>query len=364
MRNSTTRPFGSHLLSPRRRCAASSSDSRHTRPGTRDLRADTLPEHPQSTRRFTAHPWGVSAQLWARDDHHVLLASGRSHRPRRRSKVSSITRVSGISAPGPAVDLIVAPLTRHRSPSCANRYTAVGRHCYQLHPEPRLDAHPIWHLATDEPTPNIRCSPESSPRSPTSTAPCNTNPCGAGSAGPHPNRPTPTPGGTPTSPADRLAAPSRGHHTVPAFAPSRTTQHTARTDWSIPMAEYTEFWEQWVGSTARPSQNTAAPAPGSPNATDATGSPAPTNLNEQEGHHRDPDNAPAESCRRAATTAAHTGSAAPPKAASCSSTTSSGAAGSLPPRPPPRWPTVTEHRGPATSSPGVAGPLFLPARLF
>ena len=149
---STTQSDHTYALAERLRGIA--SDSLYTfEPGIRELRVATLPEDTQLIGRFTTHTWGISAQLWARDEQGALQA-GAEASAGPIDKVSSIhARITHFrSGPllwtraGTPVSLAVTNPTGADSPT----YTAVGRHCYQLHPEPRIDAHPIWHLTTDD----------------------------------------------------------------------------------------------------------------------------------------------------------------------------------------------------------------------
>ena len=127
-------------------------DSLYTfEPGVRDLTIAAFPEHLNLIGRFTHHSWGVSAQIWARDKHGTLQASAEasagpldevsSIRPRIKHFRSGALLWTHIATP-----VSLAPI----DPLPGSAYTAIGRHCYRLHPEPRIDAHPIWHLSTDD----------------------------------------------------------------------------------------------------------------------------------------------------------------------------------------------------------------------
>ena len=131
------------------RLRAIAADSLHTfQPGRRALTVEDLPEEIFVTARFATHPWGISGQLWARNSAAVLLASAEATAP--DAQPSSITsRIRHFRSGNLLWTSTVASLPVTVT-TCANCYTAVGRHCYQLHAQPRLDAHPIWHLTTDE----------------------------------------------------------------------------------------------------------------------------------------------------------------------------------------------------------------------
>ena len=137
-----------HTYNLATRLRAIACDSLHTfQPGRRALTVEDLPDI-FVTARFATHPWGISGQLWARNSAAVLLASAEATAPRRGGRLDHVA-YPAFPVREPAVDIHVAslPVTVTR---CADCYTAVGRHCYQLHAQPRVDAHPIWHLSTDD----------------------------------------------------------------------------------------------------------------------------------------------------------------------------------------------------------------------
>jgi len=118
-------------------------------PGLQQLSIDTFPEHLQLLARFT-HNWGVSAQLWARDEQAVLQASaeaGAGH----LDKVSGISsRIKHFRSGALLWTHTGTPVNAAPINTLGATYMAVGRHCYELRPEPRIDAHPIWHLNTGD----------------------------------------------------------------------------------------------------------------------------------------------------------------------------------------------------------------------
>lgn len=141
-----------HTYAIAERLRGIASDSLYTfTPGLQQLRIDTFPEHLQLLARFTTHDWGISAQIWARDEADVLQAGA-------EASAGPLDKVSGINSrikhfrSGPLLwthtgtPVSLAPINILSGAT----YTAVGRHCYQLHPEHRIDAHPIWHLSTDD----------------------------------------------------------------------------------------------------------------------------------------------------------------------------------------------------------------------
>lgn len=150
----TTQSDHTYAIAERLRGIA--SDSLYTfTPGLQQLSIDTFPEDLRLLARFITHDWGISAQIWARDEHGVLQASAEASAG-PLDEVSSIhSRITHFrSGPlrwtrvGPPVSLAAIGALGDRIPT----YTAVGRHCYRLHAQPRidLDAHPVWHLSTDD----------------------------------------------------------------------------------------------------------------------------------------------------------------------------------------------------------------------
>jgi hypothetical protein len=153
-RRATTTPEtqSDHTYAIAERLRGIASDSLYTfQPGIRRLTIPTFPEHLHLVGRFTTHDWGISARLWARDEQEVLQAGA-------EAGAGPLDKVSGISSrikhfrSGPLLwthsgaPVSIAPI----SPLDPTSYTAIGRHCYQLHPEHRIGAHPIWHLSTDD----------------------------------------------------------------------------------------------------------------------------------------------------------------------------------------------------------------------
>ena len=137
-----------HTYNLATRLRAIAGDSLHTfQPGRSTLTAEDLPDI-FVTARFATHPWGISAQLWARNSAAALLASAEATAPRRGARLDHLA-YPAFPLREPAVDSHIGVAARHRT-TCADCYTAVGRHCYQLHAQPRVDAHPIWHLSTDD----------------------------------------------------------------------------------------------------------------------------------------------------------------------------------------------------------------------
>jgi hypothetical protein len=126
-------------------------DSLYTfEPGVRDLSVATFPEHLTLIGRFTQHSWGVSAQVWARGGHGTLQA-GAEASAGPLAEVSSIrSRIKHFRSGALLWTHIARPVLAPIDPFPGSAYTAIGRHCYRLHPEPRIDAHPIWHLSTDD----------------------------------------------------------------------------------------------------------------------------------------------------------------------------------------------------------------------
>lgn len=146
----TAATHSDHTYAIAERIRGIASDSLYTfTPGLEKLSIDTFPEHLHLLARSASHDWGISAQIWARDDQGVLQASAEATAG-PLEKVSSITsRIRHFRSGNLLWTATVATLPVTITTS-ANRYTAVGRHCYQLHAQHRLDAHPIWHLSTDD----------------------------------------------------------------------------------------------------------------------------------------------------------------------------------------------------------------------
>jgi hypothetical protein len=65
-----------HTYAIAERLSGIASDSLYTfTPGLQQLSIDTFPEDLRLLARFITHDWGISAQIWARDEHGVLQAS-------------------------------------------------------------------------------------------------------------------------------------------------------------------------------------------------------------------------------------------------------------------------------------------------
>jgi hypothetical protein len=65
-----------HTYAIAERLSGITTDSLYTfQPGARELTIATFPEHLHLIGRFTQHSWGVSAQIWARDNDGTLQAS-------------------------------------------------------------------------------------------------------------------------------------------------------------------------------------------------------------------------------------------------------------------------------------------------
>lgn len=131
------------------RLRAIAGDSLHSfQPGRANLTAEDLPDI-FVTARFAIQPWGNSAQLWARNTVGDLLASAEATAAPLKQAASTNSRIRHFRSGNLlwTATWAALPVT---ATSCADCYTAVGRHCYQLHAQPRPDAHPIWHLSTDD----------------------------------------------------------------------------------------------------------------------------------------------------------------------------------------------------------------------
>ena len=137
-----------HTYNLATRLRAIACDSLHTfQPGRCTLTAEDQPDI-IVTARFATHPWGISGQLWARNSAAVLLASAEATAP-DEAPGSITSRIRHFRSGNLLWTSTVASLPVTVT-TCADCYTAVGRHCYQLHAQPRVDAHPIWHLSTDD----------------------------------------------------------------------------------------------------------------------------------------------------------------------------------------------------------------------
>jgi len=119
------------------------------------------------------------------------------------------------------------------------------------------------------------------------------------------------------------------------------------------MTEYNEFWEQWMGSTARPVERIKYRA----RVTKRDGRKWITYRDELNGRNvivEMPDNAPTKHCDHGrATTTARTGLAGRPKAASCSSSACPGSSGGA------DAPATTTHTGPAACSDPAQRPVWI-----
>ena len=128
---------------------AIAGDSLHTfQPGRSTLIAEDLPDI-FVTARFATHPWGISVQLWARNSAAALLASAEATVSPTDEAASIMSRIRHFRS-GNLLWIATSASLPVTAATCADCYTAVGRHCYQLHAQPRVDAHPIWHLSTDD----------------------------------------------------------------------------------------------------------------------------------------------------------------------------------------------------------------------
>jgi hypothetical protein len=138
-----------HTYNLATRLRAIASDSLYSfQPGRSTLTAEDLPDV-FVTARFATHSWGISAQLWARNTVADLLASAEATAGPRDVAATILSRIRHFRSGNLLWTATSAPLPVTASTS-AECYTAVGRHCYQIHAQPRIDAHPIWHLATDD----------------------------------------------------------------------------------------------------------------------------------------------------------------------------------------------------------------------
>jgi hypothetical protein len=140
-----------HTYAIAERLRGITTDSLYTfQPGVRDLTIASFPEDLHLIGRFTTHSWGVSAQVWARDKHGTLQA-GAEASAGPLAEVSSISsRIMHFRSGALLWTHIATAVSLAAITIGGTAYTAVGRHCYRLHPEPRIDAHPIWHLSTDD----------------------------------------------------------------------------------------------------------------------------------------------------------------------------------------------------------------------
>lgn len=119
--------------------------------GHQQLDIDTLPEDLSVLARFTAHSWGISAQLWARDEHGTLQAAAESSAGHLDTVSTIRARIKNFRSRALlwthiGTEVSAAPI----SALDGAIYTTVGRHCYQLTAVSRLGAPAIWQLHTDE----------------------------------------------------------------------------------------------------------------------------------------------------------------------------------------------------------------------
>lgn len=120
-------------------------------PGRQQLSIDTLPEHLDVLARFTTHNWGISAQLWARDEHGILQAAAESSAGHLDTVSTIRARIKNFRSGALLWTHIGTPISAAPISALGGAiYTTVGRHCYQLTAVPRLNAHAIWQLHTDE----------------------------------------------------------------------------------------------------------------------------------------------------------------------------------------------------------------------
>ena len=102
-----------HTYNLATRLRAIACDSLHTfQPGRRTLTAEDLPDI-FVTARFATHPWGISAQLWARNSAAALLASAEATAPRRRARLDHLA-YQAFPLREPAVDSHIGVAARHR----------------------------------------------------------------------------------------------------------------------------------------------------------------------------------------------------------------------------------------------------------
>ena len=142
-----------HTYAIAERLRGIAADSLYTfQAGIRELSIDTFPEQLHAVGSFATHDWGISAQVWARDEHGVLQAAGEASAGPLEEAAPIHSRIRHFRS-GPllwthiATPVSIAPISVYGG---GQTYTAVGRHSYRLRPQPRLEAHPIWHLSTDD----------------------------------------------------------------------------------------------------------------------------------------------------------------------------------------------------------------------
>lgn len=120
-------------------------------PGHQQLNIDTLPEDLDVLARFSTHNWGISAQLWARDEHGTLQASAEASAGHLDTVSPISARIKNFRSGALLWTHIGTPISAAPISALGGAiYTTVGRHCYQLTAVPRLGAPAIWQLHTDD----------------------------------------------------------------------------------------------------------------------------------------------------------------------------------------------------------------------
>ena len=143
---------GRHTYRIAQRLAGIAADSLYNfQPGLRTLDLPTFPETLTVTARLSTHPWGISAQAWARDTDGVLHACAEATAGPVDASSAIHTRIRHFRSGSLLWTQLAGPVsTTAINPAHPQVFTSAGRFTYQLQPEHRISGHPIWHLHTDE----------------------------------------------------------------------------------------------------------------------------------------------------------------------------------------------------------------------
>jgi hypothetical protein len=119
------------------------------RPGTGPLTVAPLSGELEVTARFIEHTWGLSAQLWARDEHARIHAAAEASviDPRGGSSIQS--RIKQFRTGELLWTHIAIPVNREPITTGPNAYiAAAGDYVYQLHQEYDTKFRPVWLLTS------------------------------------------------------------------------------------------------------------------------------------------------------------------------------------------------------------------------
>jgi hypothetical protein len=119
------------------------------RPGTGPLNVAPISGQLEVTARFIAHTWGLSAQLWARDNHARIHATAEASVVDPAGGSSIQSRIKQFRTGELLWTHIGSPVNREPITTGPNAYiAAAGDYVYQLHQEYDAKFRPVWLLTT------------------------------------------------------------------------------------------------------------------------------------------------------------------------------------------------------------------------